>query len=437
MQELDVVGVGLGPGNLSLVTAMLDRRDAGLPLPGAVFLERSPTFAWHTGMMLPGSKVQVPFLKDLATHRNPRSRYTFLNFLFEHGRLEQFTNLRELFPDREEFFAYFEWIAAQAAALVRYSTTVTHLRPAASCGGRIERIEVVAESADGARRRWSARAVVLAIGRRPALPPSIRSQWSDRIVHTSELRTRFDSGLWGGDRARRFLVLGGGQSAAEAACFLLRERTGALVEMCHRRFALGALDDNPFVNQWFFGGDAERFHDLDEGSRRRVTADLSASNFGVADKSVLDELYRYHYAGLRSERTRFTLLHGHELVSAQDEGGIVRCWIRDLCSGELTERSVDGLVVATGYEDAPSDLLCELEPWLQRDHTGRYDVARTYRLASASALEAAVFLHGARQDRHGPAELNLSALALRGGVLLDALEQCLSPRSDDVAAGQA
>ena len=45
--------------------------------------ERQPTFGWHTGMLLEKATMQVSFLKDLATMRNPSSTFTYVSYLHE------------------------------------------------------------------------------------------------------------------------------------------------------------------------------------------------------------------------------------------------------------------------------------------------------------------------------------------------------------------
>ena len=63
-----------------------------------LFLESKPKAVWHPGMLIEDSLIQISVLKDLATIRNPQSRFTFLNYLKVKGRLFEFLNLRDLFP---------------------------------------------------------------------------------------------------------------------------------------------------------------------------------------------------------------------------------------------------------------------------------------------------------------------------------------------------
>src|SRR5271156_6683743 len=96
-ERTDLLGIGFGPSNLALAIALAERGLRG------VFAEAQPRFGWHRGMLLPGARMQVPFLKDLVTLRNVKSAFTFLNYLSEHGRLVEFIGRHTLFPSRLEF----------------------------------------------------------------------------------------------------------------------------------------------------------------------------------------------------------------------------------------------------------------------------------------------------------------------------------------------
>ena len=111
----DVIGIGFGPSNLALAIAIEEHNAGASPEDRirAEFLERQPSFGWHRGMLIDDATMQVSFLKDLVTMRNPTSDFTFLCFLRERGRLVDFLNAKTLFPLRIEFHEYFEWAAAR------------------------------------------------------------------------------------------------------------------------------------------------------------------------------------------------------------------------------------------------------------------------------------------------------------------------------------
>src|SRR3954469_11801573 len=112
----DVVGVGFGPSNLALAIALAEHNAGpGEPVT-AHFLERQPRFGWHRGMLIDTATMQVSFLKDLVTMRNPTSGFSFLNY-------------KNLFPLRVEFHDYFEWAAAKVDDVVSYGTEVVSVQP--------------------------------------------------------------------------------------------------------------------------------------------------------------------------------------------------------------------------------------------------------------------------------------------------------------------
>ena len=61
---VDVLGVGFGPANLALAIALAESPDR---IGTVRFLERREAFAWHQGMLLPGTSMQISFIKDLVT----------------------------------------------------------------------------------------------------------------------------------------------------------------------------------------------------------------------------------------------------------------------------------------------------------------------------------------------------------------------------------
>ncbi len=95
----DLLGVGFGPSNLALAIAVSEHNAASRgPHLNVRFLERQKTFGWHRGMLIDDATMQVSFLKDLVTMRNPASDFSFLCYLHERGRLVDFINHKTLFP---------------------------------------------------------------------------------------------------------------------------------------------------------------------------------------------------------------------------------------------------------------------------------------------------------------------------------------------------
>ena len=108
-QEVEVLAIGAGPANLSLAVALEEL--APEMARETVIVEQHDTVVWQRGLLLPWSQSQVSFLKDLVTRRNPRSKYSFVNFLHETDRLDDFINLGSFTPYRMEISDYLSWVA--------------------------------------------------------------------------------------------------------------------------------------------------------------------------------------------------------------------------------------------------------------------------------------------------------------------------------------
>ena len=91
---LDIIGIGFGPANLALAIAFEELT----PAARIRFIEARHNPLWQGEMMLDGADIQNHPSRDLVTLRNPRSRYTFTNYLFEEGRLIEQLNLPLHFP---------------------------------------------------------------------------------------------------------------------------------------------------------------------------------------------------------------------------------------------------------------------------------------------------------------------------------------------------
>ncbi len=96
----DFAAVGVGPFNLGLACLTAD-----LPDVDGVFFEQREGFDWHPGLLIPGATIQVPFLADLVTLADPTSRFSFLNYLKQTGRLYRFYIRENFYPLRAELEA--------------------------------------------------------------------------------------------------------------------------------------------------------------------------------------------------------------------------------------------------------------------------------------------------------------------------------------------
>src|SRR5262245_49605806 len=98
-RDVELLAIGAGPANLALAVAIEELAGDDLARSSLV-VEQAGSVSWQRGMLLPEAQSQVSFLKDLVTLRNPRSRFSFINYLHSVGQLSEFINMGNFWPYR-------------------------------------------------------------------------------------------------------------------------------------------------------------------------------------------------------------------------------------------------------------------------------------------------------------------------------------------------
>lgn len=215
--EHDLVCVGFGPASLAVAVAIHDALEDGTlkQAPRVLFLEKQAQFSWHAGMLLPGAKMQISFLKDLASLRDPRSRFTFLNYLHENDRLIDFINLSTFLPARTEYEDYLRWCAGHFEEVVKYQTEVLSITPVQDVDGPVRTFTVTSRNIKiGAVTSRLSRNVLVAIGGQPSIPKSLPAG-NPRVIHSSQYAQLVPKILNDHAAPYRVAVVGAGQSGAE------------------------------------------------------------------------------------------------------------------------------------------------------------------------------------------------------------------------------
>ncbi|MFC7792912.1 lysine N(6)-hydroxylase/L-ornithine N(5)-oxygenase family protein [Streptomyces cinereoruber] len=426
----DLIGIGFGPSNVAMAIA-LSEHNASVGREDAVtahFFERQPRFGWHRGMLIDDATMQVSFLKDLVTLRNPSSEYTFLRYLQSRGRLIDFVNHKNLFPLRVEFHDYFEWAAAKVDDMVSYGHEVVSVEPVVR-DGVIEYLDVTARSGTETVVH-RARNLVVGTGLRPLMPEGVER--GDRVWHNSELLARVD-GLEGTDPAR-FVVVGAGQSAAENVAYLHRRFPDAEICAVFSRYGYSPADDSGFANRIFDPAAVDEYYTAPDDIKRKLMDYHGNTNYSVVDIDLIDDLYRQAYREkvLGTERLRF--VNVSRLTGVEEHPDGVRATVANLVTGEDAVLDADVVVFATGYRQADGlGLLGDVADRCHRDDLGRVRVERDYRVATDPALRCGIYLQGGTEHTHGITSSLLSNTAIRVGEILESiLERGLEDSSDPV-----
>lgn len=422
---LDALGVGFGPSNLALAIAVAESPGRQ---PEVHFYERQPRFSWHRGMLLEGTTMQVHFLKDLATLRNPASRFSFLSYLHSRGRLVDFINHKALYPSRLEFHDYLEWSASSLPEAVDYGCEVLSIDPVREeTGTRYLDVRIRRTGPSGTEtfvRRT--RDVVIAPGLKPRLPDGMSE--SERVWHSSSLLPRLAE-VPPDRRPLRFTVVGGGQSAAEVTAHLHGRFPQAQVRAIFTAYGYAPADDTSFANRIFDPSAVDEFYHSPPSVRRMLVDRHRNTNYGVVDQELIEELYRTWYQEKVVNRQRLLIDNASQLLQVEEGEDCLHLTMESLVNGQKSQVESDYLVYATGYRSQPPEELLapDLVGLCRRDGSGRLRIGRDYRLQMEDGVHCGVYLQGPTEHTHGLTSTLLSNTAVRAGEIADALSERHAP----------
>lgn len=416
----DLIGIGFGPSNIALAIALREHgeHNRGRPVD-ALFIERQPDFAWHRNMLLKQAHMQISFMKDLVTLRNPRSAFTFINYLHTKGRLQDFINLKTFFPSRHEFNDYLAWAASHFEDSCAYGETVESIVPEVE-DGAVHVVRVVSRTSDGMQRVRRTRSLALGIGGREHIPDVFAALRDDpRVFHSSTYLQNVERN----GSAQRVAIIGAGQSAAELFMDLQGRHQAPCVDLIMRARAIRPSDDSPFVNEVFNAEFVDHIYSRTTEERAQLLKEFWHTNYASPDLELIEQIFKVFYEQRVAGQARHRFLRRHEVSAVRATAQAVQIDLRDLNEQREFSASYDAIVLATGYERAHHKaLLAPLAPYL-----GNFDVDRDYRLRADAALRVPIFLQGACETSHGLSDTLLSLIAVRSDEIRSALLTHLVP----------
>jgi L-ornithine N5-oxygenase len=421
--EYDVIGVGFGPSNLALTIALDECARSSRLKCTSLFVEKQPHFTWHGGMLLPGSDMQISFLKDLVSLRNPTSPFTFVNYLHKRGRLLDFINCRTFYPSRLEFNDYLRWVAGQFKAVAVYGETIIAVEPV-TVGQSVTSLRVRSQSLAGGETIRLARNLVIAAGGTPYVPPIFEKIIDDsRLFHSNRYLDRIETvGLDG--KAARVAVIGGGQSATEVTVDLRSRFPDASIDLIFRGHALKPSDSSPFVNEIFNPDYTDFMFSQSDERREAIVRNFRNTNYAVVDSDLLDHLYRLLYQQRVTASAGITLHPRSEItdVSAAPEG--IDIAAVDKFGGRDRRCIYDAVILATGYDrNAQHAFLRPIQRYIEGNSLDRH-----YRLTTNPLFRPQVHLQGYSETSHGLSDTLLSVLATRSQEIAESLVSTISRR---------
>ncbi|MDQ4006977.1 MAG: lysine N(6)-hydroxylase/L-ornithine N(5)-oxygenase family protein [Actinomycetota bacterium] len=410
MRTYDLVGIGIGPFNLSLA-ALADEVD-GLD---ALFLDDKPEFSWHSGMLLDGTTLQVPFLADLVTLVDPTNRWSFLSYLRAHERLFPFYFFERFEVPRREYDHYCRWVASSLPGC-RFNSCVERV----DRGGDGAALTVTyTDQRTGRRHTVTARNVVLGIGTAPATPAVFDGVLSKRVFHSADYR--HNAGAL--DDAGDVTVVGSGQSGAEVFLDLLRKQpdTGTRLRWLTRSPAFAPMEYSKLGLEHFTPDYTRYFRGLPAATRdalfpaqwqlyKAISADTIAQ--------IYDLLYERSVA---ASRPPATLTPNVAVRHAEPHGEGFRLTCTETLQQQEYAVHTDAVVLATGYQARQPSVLAPVRDLLDTDAQGRVRADAAYRVSTAPAPAAGVYVQNAEAHTHGVGTPDLGMGAWRAATILNSV----------------
>jgi L-ornithine N5-oxygenase len=420
-RPLSLVGIGFGPQGVAMAAAIEDLGERlGANFADQVaFFERAPGAGWQTGLLLRNADIQHHHFRDLATPRDPRSRFTFANFLKEHNRIFEFGSLvygaGGGAVSRIEWSEYVAWAARQLDDYVTYDTEVREVRAIRVDG---EDLFVVALP----DREVLARAVVYCGGRELFHPTEFADHLGDRVFHAHKLlhRIRSLSDVDGCDVA----VVGAGQSAIEIVQYLHNTFPNTRISCVQRAVGFHHGDHSPFVQRMFHPKESDYFFSLPPEGRRDLLAEVMRANYAAVDREAVSALYRTIYEDELLDRRRIRMLPSTTVTGVcRDDGGRYQLDTTNSLDGTRLTVAADIVVLATGYVTRPLPAMFDpLRPSLRWDEFGHPVVNHDFSLAGTAGADPLVFAPSMGEPSHGLASSSsFSMVALKAERVTKAL----------------
>jgi lysine N6-hydroxylase len=419
-QPHDLVGIGIGPFNLSLA-ALADGVHGSL---ATAFYEQRPAFHWHPGLLIEGATLQVPFLADLVTLADPASPWSFLNYLRSRDRLFPFYFAERFHIQRAEYDAYCRWVSDSLTGLhFGHQVDAVRWNPERSLF-EVDFTQLDAEGEAEALGRAYARHIALGIGTEPYVPEPLRplaDAPTVPVIHSADYLDNRERLL----AAEHITIIGSGQSGAEVFLDLLRARpTGAeRIHWLARTEAFAPMEYSKLGLEHFTPDYTRYFYALPEQTRDALVPRQWQLHKGIdADTiaAIHDELYRRTLNGGWPDAV---LTPG---VSVRTAGRVattkVELHIEHTQQGTRSRLTTDAVVLATGYRERSLDrMLAGLDPHMRRDAAGRPRIDDQFRLLLDSSVTGSVYVQNAERHTHGVGAPDLGLAAWRSASILNSL----------------
>lgn len=392
----DIVGIGLGPSNLSL--AALSKKHKNIK---SIFLEQNSEFHWHSEQMFDDGFMQTHYLKDLVTLADPTSSYSFINYLHSNHQLYSFLNTRRCELTRREFQDYCRWITAQLTESIRFNTTV-------------HSVEYIDDyfRIDTNNGELKAKNICLGTGQEIKTPENMAIDNKNIFSIKSKQLVNTDF------TDQNILIVGGGQTGLEYFRNALRERWGRAkhINFVTKRNSLHILDEGSFTDEVYTPKFSQSFYKLPIQQKKQLNKELKLSSDGNTPKYItqlyndlyLDRFYDHKFCS-------YKILNSSKLIETKSDHGKHIAIVSNAYTPQLLELEFDKLILATGFQSKLPIYLEKLYPQIENT------VNEDYSLSTSLPSSNKIFVMNMSRDHHGIGDSQITLMPWRSSQILNSL----------------
>jgi lysine N6-hydroxylase len=401
----DFAGIGIGPFNLGLAALCEPIKNIK-----AIFFDQKKEFNWHGNMQIPGTRMQVSYLADLVTLADPTSRFSYLNYLKDSGGMFQFGINENNYLTRTEYNRYCQWVSRQLDSL-QFSHTVTNVEEIQE-GFRVECRNIKSNLI----QNFIAQNLVVGTGDIPFVPNCTKDFLCASVLHSSNYLPYKSTIL----ENRRITILGAGQSGAEIFYDLLSSIKDTRIELNwitgDDRFY--AMEYSKLILEMTSPDYLHYFFSLDKEKKSQILKQQKTLYRGI-NESLLNSIYDLLYE-LSSENMlpKIRIMPSCRLkkMTTSSFKGYNLSFLQ-LEQEKKFHLETDVLILATGYQKAPPQILMHSNININTDSNGNLAVDKHYTVNPARNI----YVQNAEMHTHGFNAPDLAMGPYRNSLIINSI----------------
>jgi len=403
IKHYDLIGVGIGPFNLSLAAILDKSKEFNFR-----FFDAKKSFDWHSEIMFSDSDMQTSYMKDLVTPVDPTSPYSFLNYLVQNGLFHAFMNTGRQVVTRREFEMYCQWVTTELAHRLQFNTPVSNI----DFNGTNFVITAGNEE-------FTAKNICIGTGLTPRIPECTTELISKNFFHAKSSQLA-ELNVEGKD----VVIIGGGQTGVEIFRNSYKSKWGKAksIKVVTGRSGLQPLDESPFTNEFFTPNYVEEFFPMDLVKKEPIVKSQKLASDGNTP-TYLEDIYKelYQLKFVEGDTREIQILPNRRLNDAKEINGKYLLVLDNHFSDGLDEIAADVVILCTGFSNTIPKILDPIRSKISFDQEDRFVFNQDFSVKWNGSTDNKVFALNFSRHSHGISEPQTSLMAWRSATIANVL----------------